>query len=147
MDNSRENMPKSAQTHRQNQLERQELLKKHKVASGLISDRFPGVAQIVFHMTYYQRGVRSVLMVRTVNFTAADYAYFHMDCMQDGCTNGGFDLTPVVAALIRDRKKTVRGKLVCDGKNAAPHHASIEYEVSIQGSKSGKIVPSLLIPV
>lgn len=127
-------MPKVAQTHRQNHLERQELLKKNKIAAGLVSDRFPGVSRIVFHLTYYQRGLHPVLMVRTLNFIPADYAYFHMDCMRDECKDGGFDLTPVVAGLIKNGKKTVKGKLLCDGKSEtlAPRHASIAYEVSIQ---------------
>jgi hypothetical protein len=133
-------MTKGIQTHRQNHLERQELLKKNKLEAGLIADRFPGVAQIVFHMTYYHRGSRSVLMVRTLNFSPSDYAYFHMDCMQDDCVNGGFDLTSIVTGLVKDRKKCAKGKLLCDGKGAtlAPNHASIEYEVSIQ-HEAGKI--------
>lgn len=128
-------MPKGAQVHRQNHLERQELLKKRKIESGLVSERYPGVSQIVFHMTYYQRGAHPVLMVRTMNFTPADYAYFRMDCMREDCTNGGFDLTPVVTSLIREGKKTIKGKLSCDGKSTAPRHASIAYEVSIHVSK------------
>lgn len=133
-------MPKGIQTHRQNHLERQELLKKNKMAAGLISDRFPGVSKIIFRMTYYQRGARSVLMIRTINFTPADYAYFHMDCTREECTNGGFDLSPVVAGLVKDGKKSVKGKLCCDGKGETlqPHHVSIGYEVSIQSSKPEK---------
>lgn len=128
-------MAKGVQTYRQNYLERQELIKKNRLAAGLISERFPGVTQIVFRMTYFQRDGRSVLMVRTINFTAADYAYFHMDCTNDDCTEGGFDFMPVVAGLLKDRKKTVKGKMFCCGKNVSPHHASIEYEVSILNAK------------
>ncbi len=130
-------MTKGIQTHRQNHLERQELLKRNKEAAGLISDRFPGISRIVFRMTYYQRGARSVLMVRTMNFAPSDYAYFHMDCTREECIDGGFDLTPVVTGLIRDGKKSVKGKLCCDGRGATlqPHHVSIGYEVSIQREK------------
>ena len=133
-------MPKGIQTHRQNHLERQELLKKNKMAAGLISERFPGVSQIVFRMTYYQRGINPVLMVRTVNFSPTDYAYFHMDCMRDECVDGGFDLSPIVSGLVKEQKKTIKGKLSCDGKSTtlAPHHASIAYEVTIQCLKSEK---------
>ncbi len=133
-------MPKGIQTHRQNHLERQELLKKNKMAAGLISERFPGVSQIVLRMSYYQRGARNVVMIRTVNFSPTDYAYFHIDCTRDECTNGGFDLTPIVDNLVRDRKKSVKGRLLCDGKGGtlAPNHASIGYEVSIESSKLRK---------
>lgn len=128
-------MPKGVQTYRQNYLERQELIKQSKLAAGLIAERFPGVAQIVFRMTYYNRDARSVLMVRTMNFVPNDYAYFHLDCMHDDCVNGGFDLSNVVSSLLRERKKSCKGKLRCDGKSAIQNHAAIEYEVSIQMSK------------
>jgi hypothetical protein len=127
----------STMTYRQNHLERQELLKKKKLAAGLVSERFPGISEIVFRLTYYQRGQHPVLMVRTLNFLPTDYAYFHMDCTREECTNGGFDLMPVVAGLVRDRKKAVKGKICCEGKNEAlvPGHASIAYEISVQGQK------------
>jgi hypothetical protein len=127
----------STMTYRQNHLERQEQLKKKKLAAGLVADRFPGISEIVLRLTYYQRGQHPVLMVRTLNFTPADYAYFRMDCVREECTNGGFDLTPVIAGLIKDRKKTVKGRILCDGKSEAvvPGHASIGYEVSIQSAK------------
>ncbi len=120
---------------RQNHLERQEKIKRKKLAAGLVSERFPGIKEIVFHLTYYQRGHLPALMVRTMNFLPADYAYFHMDCVREECTNGGFDLTKVVAGLVKDGKKTVKGKICCDGKNGtiSRGHASIAYEISVQG--------------
>ncbi len=128
----------STVSYRQNHLERQELLKKKKLAAGLVADRFPGISEIVLHLTYYQRGQQPVLMERTLNFLPTDYAYFHMDCVREECTNGGFDLTQVVASLVKNHKKKVKGRICCDGKNESviPGHASIAYEVSIQGNKS-----------
>ncbi len=124
----------SAPTCRQNHLERQEQMKKKKMKAGLVSERFPGVSGIVFRLTYYQRGQQPALMVRTMNFVPADYAYFHMDCVRDECTNGGFDLTPVVAGLVKERKKIAKGKICCCGKNQSlgPAHASIAYEISVK---------------
>ncbi len=123
---------------RQNHLERLEKVQKKKRAAGLVSEKFPGVSGIVFRLTYYQRGQQPALMVRTLNFVPADYAYFHMDCLREECTNGGFDLTPVVAGLVRNRKKTVKGKILCDGKNSSVSrgHASIAYEISVQGQRT-----------
>ena len=133
-------MAKGNMTHRQNHLERQELIRKKKFDAGLVSDRFPEVSEIVLRMTYYQRGSRPVLMVRTMSFLPTDYAYFHMDCVREECTNGGFDLAPVVTGLIKDHKKKVTGKISCTGKNEtlAPRHASIAYEVSIQSNRQAK---------
>jgi hypothetical protein len=120
--------------------ERMELKKNAMLAAGLVSERYPEVSSIVFHMTYFQKTSDPVLMKRTVNFVRNNYASFHMECMREECTNGGFNLAPVVAALVKNRKKTVKGKLVCCGKNRAlgHGHASIAYEVSIQYNKQPK---------
>jgi hypothetical protein len=128
----------STVSYRQNHLERQEKIKKKKLAAGLVSDRFPGVSEIVFRLTYYQRGQLPALMVRTLNYLPTDYAYFHLDCTRDECTNGGFDLLPVVAGLVKERKKTVKGKICCGGKNDSlvAGHSSIAYEVSIQAQRA-----------
>ena len=124
-------------THKQSYMEKLELKKNKMLAAGLVSERYPGVSSIVFRMTYYQKTSDPVLMTRTVNFIPTDYACFHMDCMREECTNGGFDLLPVVTGLFKERKKTVKGKICCDGKNEAvvAGHASIAYEVSVQSAK------------
>jgi hypothetical protein len=120
--------------HKQNYVERMELNKQLRLASGLVSERFPDVSGIVIHMTYYHKGVNPVLMVRTVNFFPSSYAYFNMDCMIRDCVDGGFDLTSVITDTIKHRKKLGKGKLVCKGKNdaLASDHASIAYEIRIQ---------------
>ena len=125
-------------THRQNYMERTEQNKQRKIAAGLLSERFPEVSDIVVHMTYYQKGVNPVLMVRIVNFFPTGHAYFNMDCMIKGCVDGGFDLTSVIARMIKNRKRSGKGKLVCSGKgdSIASDHANIAYEVSIKYNKT-----------
>ncbi len=123
--------------HKQNYMEKLELKRQGMLAAGLVSDRFPEVSSIVFRMTYYQKTSDPILMVRTVNFFPTDYACFRMDCMREECTNGGFDLASIVSSLVKTRKKSVKGKIVCNGKNEnlRPGHASIAYEVSVQYNK------------
>jgi len=104
-------------------------------ALGLVSERHAGVSNIEFRMTYYHRGLDSILMKRTLSFLPADYANFHIKCMEDGCTGGGFDLASVVAGLAKSRKKSVTGKLFCHGKEHTVGHAHIAYEVNILYSK------------
>jgi hypothetical protein len=127
-------------TNKQSYMEKLELKKNKMLAAGLVSERYPGVASIVFRMTYYQKTSDPVLMTRTVNFIPTDYACFHMECVREECCNGGFELTPVVAGLIKNQKRTSKGKIVCKGKSETlPHgHASIDYEVNIQYSKQTK---------
>jgi hypothetical protein len=125
--------------YRQSYKEKMELEKASMVAAGLISERYAGVSNIEFQMTYYQRGLRPVLMTRTLSFSPANYASFHIKCLHEGCTDGGYDLAPVVAGLASSRKKTVKGKIFCHGANdTVGHtvgHASMAYEVNIQYSK------------
>ena len=111
--------------------EKQDLERAALAASGLVSDSYSGISNIQFRMTYYRRGLDPVLMTRTLNFTPADYAGFHMKCMHDGCLDGGYDLAPVVAAMVKGRKKTTSGKLFCHGTSDTLGHASIAYTVSI----------------
>ncbi len=121
-------------THRQNYMEKAEQNKQRRLAAGLVSERFPEVSDIVIHMTYYQKGVNPVMMVRIVNFFPSRHAYFNMDCMIKGCVDGGFDLTSVIANMIKNHKKLEKGKLMCNGKSdtLASDHASIAYEIKIQ---------------
>ena len=101
-------------------------------ASGLVSERYSGISNIEFCLTYYQRGLNQVLMTRTLNFKPSDYAGFHMKCMHDGCMNGGYDLAPVVASMVKGRKTSTSGKIFCHGTNDSLGHASIAYTVKIQ---------------
>ena len=123
--------------HKQNYVENMELSKQRRLEAGLVSERFPGVADIVVRMIYYHKGANPVLMVRTVNFWPSQHAYFNMDCMIKGCTDGGFDLTPVITEMDKKHQKLKKGNLACCGKNAdlASDHANIAYEVTITFSK------------
>jgi hypothetical protein len=124
----------------QNYKEKLEIKKNAILASGRVCERLPDVSSIVFRMTYYQRTAGPVLMTRTVNFVPTDYACFHLDCTREECTNGGFDLAPVVANLVKSRKKSVKGNLSCRGKSDSLRfgHASIAYEVSVEYNKRNK---------
>lgn len=124
--------------HRQSYRQKLELERTALAALGLLSDRYAGVSKIEFLMTYYLRGLNAVLMKRTLRFSPADYAGFHMKCMEDGCTGGGFDLAPVVAGLAKSHKKTTKGKVYCHGMNHTFGHASMDYEVNIQYHKQVK---------
>jgi len=117
--------------------ERLEMKKNNMLASGLVSERMPGVTSIIFRMTYHQRTAGPILMKRTINFSPTDYACFHLECLREECTNGGFDLTPVVKSLVKERKKNGKGRLLCRGKNSSLRHghASISYEVDVEYDK------------
>lgn len=122
---------------REDYLTRIEMREKKKIEAGLVSDCFPEVSDMVIKMTYYHKASNPVLMVRTVNISTSSYAYFTMQCMNKKCTNGGFELTPVIHDMVKNQKITQKGRLVCCGDNDAisPDHASISYEISIHYNK------------
>jgi hypothetical protein len=123
--------------HRQNSIESIEINRQRKIAAGLVSECFPEVSDIVIRMTYYQKAINPVMMVRTINFWPSQYAYFKIDCMVKGCMEGGFDLTSVIAKMIKGRRKSEKGKLTCKGKSDVldPGHASIDYQITIKYNK------------
>ncbi len=123
---------------KENYKERLALEKAALVASGLVSERYSRVSSIELRMTYYQGGLNRILMERTINFWPADYAGFHIKCTQDGCINGGYDLSPVVAGMVKSRKKSMKGKIFCHGTNGTLGHASIAYELNIQYNRQAK---------
>ncbi|MEW6117617.1 MAG: hypothetical protein AB1553_12085 [Nitrospirota bacterium] len=99
-----------------------------------VAEKFPKVAGMVIHMTYYQKGANPVLMVRTVNVFPWSQLNFHMACMIKDCEGGGFDLTPIITSMLKGRKKVGKGTLQCKGKNKAlpKDHASIDYDIAIK---------------
>ncbi len=111
--------------------------KEERIAAGLISEQYPAVSGIVIHMTYFQKASNPILMIRTVNFFPNSYAYFNMECMIKECVDGGFDLTSIVDNMVKNHKKSSKGKMHCCGKNSnlSPDHAYISFEISIQYTK------------
>ena len=103
-------------------------------AAGLVSDRFPSVAGMVITMTYYQKSMKSPLMIRTVNVFPTSYANFKMACMTKDCNDGGFELSPVVEKMVKTKTKISKGSLVCSGNaDALPDdHARIDYKAVIK---------------
>jgi hypothetical protein len=105
--------------------------KQHKIDAGSLSARYPYISSIVITMDYAQKSVDRVLMKRTVNFFPESSAYFLMECMKNDCTNGGFNLEPVITTMVKGRLKSRDGELACHGDNA-PGHTRIGYNVAIQ---------------
>ena len=126
--------------NRNNYAAKMELKKQNKSAAGLMSEQFPEVAGMVIQMTYYQNRSNPLLMVRTVNVFPTSSAYFKMDCMIKGCEGGGFDLSPVVKGMVKERKKGKKGRLDCCGKveSGPAGHASVEYDIAIRYGRSSR---------
>ncbi len=103
---------------------------RQKLDAGLMSDRFPEVANIVVRMKYVKEGTTSLL--RTLNFYPGSHAFFRMSCLGEGCVDGGLDLTRVITMMIRNHKTSAKGELRCENKDPSAVHADMAYEVSMK---------------
>ena len=103
---------------------------RQKLDSGLISDDFAEVSNIVVKMKYVKEGTTSLL--RTLNFYPESHAYFRMSCLGEGCEDGGLDLTRVITTMIKNHKTSAKGELSCKNKDPSAVHANIAYEVSLK---------------
>lgn len=125
---------------RQDYIKKMELKKQARLKAGLLSKKYPNVSGIVIQMTYYHNSENPLLMERTVNVFPSSYAYFLMECMTKTCEEGGYNLSRIISKNIKEKKKVVRGKMVCKGKidNAAKDHANISYEINITYGRRAK---------
>jgi hypothetical protein len=122
---------------KQDYIKKMELKKQRRFEAGIVSDRFPAITNIIINMTYFHNAENPVLMERTINVFPTSTADFNMECMVRGCDNGGFDLNPIISKLIKQRKKTAKGEMVCKGKvdNKSSGHAHISYKISLSYKK------------
>ena len=120
--------------HRNDHAARVNFKKQMNEAAGLVSDRFPSVASMVITMTYYQRSMKSPLMIRTVNIYPTSYANFKMMCMTKDCKDGGFELSAIVEKMVKTQTKVSKGSLLCCGNadTLTNDHARIEYKAVIK---------------
>ena len=121
MNNSMNSRKNAARIERQQQ----------RADAGFVATHFPEVASIVVSMMYNQRGIAKSLP-RIVNFFPGSYALFRVDCLNRDCADGGFDLTQVITAMIRNRREAAKGDLSCEGNGPSADHSAIVYEVAIQ---------------
>ena len=106
-----------------------------KLESGLISEHFPKVSSIVIDVTNSYGKINPITVSRILNFWPNSYAYFNIECLSKGCLNGGYDLDQVITMMIRTRKKSEEGELVCDGNNISFDHSNIHYKINIRYNK------------
>jgi hypothetical protein len=106
--------------------------KQQKIESGLVSEHFPGVSSIVIHATNAYKGIIPESVLRNFNFWPSSYAYFNFECLSEDCRDGGFDLSRIITMMIRNRKDSEEGEIMCDSSNLSPDHSSISYKISIE---------------
>ena len=111
-------------------MEKRQEIEQQRREAGSIAILFPEVSGITMHMTYNQRGAKSIL--RNFRFTPDSYAFFRINCLRKDCVDGGFDLTQVITTMVSSRKAEATGTLMCEGMDSSTNHSDIVYDISIQ---------------
>ncbi len=111
-------------------MEKRQEMEQQRREAGSIATLFPEVAGITLHMTYNQRGAKSIL--RNFQFTPDSYAFFRINCLRKDCVGGGFDLTQVITSMVCNRKAAAQGTLMCEGTDSSTNHSDIVYDIVIQ---------------
>jgi predicted DNA-binding antitoxin AbrB/MazE fold protein len=95
----------------------------------LVSELFPGIAEIIISMVYSKTGVLEPLS-RKVNFRSGSQAIFKVRCLCSECIEGYFDFTGIINTIVKARKTASNGKISCD-TCIAPECSNVAYDVSI----------------
>ena len=105
--------------------------KQQNIDAGVLSARFPEVASIVISMKYRQVGVLEPFH-RTVNYFPGSYAVFKVNCLNEGCIDGGFDFSKTISAMVKDLKNVSRGELSCKGCSRDADFSHVMYDITIR---------------
>ena len=105
--------------------------KQQNIDAGILSARFPEISSIAISMVYRQVGVLEPFH-RTVNFFPGSYAVFRVNCLNEGCIEGGFDFSKIITTMVRDLKNVSAGTLSCTGCSPGADFSDVAYEVNIR---------------
>lgn len=111
------------------------------LAAPLISEMFPGVAELAVRMAFKDPEGKEKPQPYAQVFAPDMRAFFQFQCPLRQCTGGGFDLSAAVPRLAR-KGSTSHGSLVCSGKRARTHGGSgpcglqLDYEAATQAKKA-----------
>ena len=97
--------------------------------AGSVAERFPGVEKIVVTMTYWQRGIKSI--VRNRWFSPSRFAFFKISCLSKDCVDGGFDMSRIITDMVRSHSRVRNGELDCEGNDPKACPAHVAYEIAI----------------
>lgn len=97
--------------------------------AGSVAERFPGVEKIVVTMTYWQRGIKSI--VRNRWFSPSSFAFFKISCLSKDCVDGGFDMSRIITDMVRSHSRVRNGELDCEGNDPKACPAHVAYEIAI----------------
>jgi hypothetical protein len=81
-----------------------------------LAERFPQLKSLIVDLGYYDSGgvTKNSQIKYTPNLTHAR-SVFRVDCPNQGCVGGDFDLTDELAKAVTQHRTTVAGEMACQG--------------------------------
>lgn len=104
---------------------------KHR-ADVTLSDLYPDLRRLTLFIAFQEADSESEANYQQIIFTPDTEAIFRLDCSRDSCSGGGFDLAPLVDAVVKNRQEMAHGTLACEGSlGFAGEHCSLQAEYRI----------------
>jgi hypothetical protein len=105
--------------------------------SPLLVEKFHQLKSLILELGYYDstRATKNAQVKYTPNLENAK-AVFRIDCPNQECIGGDFDLTEEIAGAIAKHRTSVSGELICRGWlskttiNTVPCHNVLRYKLS-----------------
>jgi hypothetical protein len=84
--------------------------------SPTLSARFPELTSLVVDLGYYgPNGTNRNSQIKFTPNLHNAHAVFRIDCPNNGCIGGDFDLTDELAKAVAEHRTSVTGELTCEG--------------------------------
>jgi len=101
-------------------------------APATIAELYPDVGRILLFVAFEEADAESEPNYQQLIFTTQNEAIFRLDCSRDECAGGGFDFTPLVDEMVRNKEARAHGKLECKGTlGSGEHRCSLQAEYRI----------------
>lgn len=87
-----------------------------------LSELYPDLGRLLLFIAFEEADSESEPNYQQLIFTPETQAIFRFDCSREECVGGGFDLTEIVAEMVRNKESRVQGNLECEGTLGSGGH-------------------------
>ena len=99
-----------------------------------LSELYPDVRRVTLFVAFEEADAESEPNYQQIILTADTEAIFRLECLRDTCAGGGFDFTPVVDEMVKNKESRIHGKLACEGTLGSGGHRcllKVEYRIIV----------------
>ena len=107
--------------------------------SPVLAHKFPQLKALIVDLGYYgPKGVAKNSQIKFVPNLDNAKSVFRIDCPNNGCIRGDFDLTDSLAGAVEGRQATMTGEMSCQGWQSkttidtVPCHNILKYTLRLE---------------